>query len=104
MQAARRRDDFDSTSRLGRRVEAGPRQVLPRVGRQLKRGRSAAACTPDSKNLNAISRVVRPIIEVMLRARHQDSPHTDKIGVFRYWTSFGIFRDKTKHSLEFISE
>src|SRR5437763_474896 len=31
MQAARRRSDFDFTSRLGRRTEAGPRQVLRRV-------------------------------------------------------------------------
>jgi hypothetical protein len=31
MQAARRRDGFDFTSRLGRRAEAGPRQVLRRV-------------------------------------------------------------------------
>src|SRR5882672_7314830 len=34
MQAARRREDFDFPRRLGRRAEAGPRQVLPRVGRQ----------------------------------------------------------------------
>jgi len=33
MQAARRRDGFDFTSRLGRRAEAGPRQVLRRVSR-----------------------------------------------------------------------
>jgi len=31
MQAARRRSVFDVTSRLGRRAEAGPRRVLPRV-------------------------------------------------------------------------
>src|SRR5437763_13705469 len=31
MQAARRRSDFDFTRRLGRRTEAGPRQVLRRV-------------------------------------------------------------------------
>ena len=31
MQAARRRADFDFPSRLGRRAEAGPRRVLPRV-------------------------------------------------------------------------
>jgi len=31
MQAARRRAAFDFTSRLGRRAEAGPRRVLPRV-------------------------------------------------------------------------
>src|SRR5213593_707216 len=31
MQAARRRSAFDFTSRLGRRTEAGPRQVLRRV-------------------------------------------------------------------------
>src|SRR4051794_2504948 len=31
MQAARRREGFDSTRRLGRRTEAGPRQVLARV-------------------------------------------------------------------------
>jgi len=31
MQAARRHADFDFTSRLGRRAEAGPRRVLPRV-------------------------------------------------------------------------
>jgi len=31
MQAARRRPDFDFPRRLGRRAEAGPRQVLPRV-------------------------------------------------------------------------
>ena len=31
MQAARRRSDFVFTSRLGRRTEAGPRRVLPRV-------------------------------------------------------------------------
>jgi hypothetical protein len=40
----------------------------------------------------------------MLRTRHQDTAHTDKVDVFRHWTSFGIFRDKPKHSLEFISE
>jgi hypothetical protein len=33
MQAARRRSGFDFTSRLGRRAEAGPRRVLPRVRR-----------------------------------------------------------------------
>jgi len=33
MQAARRRSAFDFTSRLGRRAEAGPRRVLPQVGR-----------------------------------------------------------------------
>ena len=33
MQAARRRSAFDLTSRLGRRAEAGPRRVLPRVSR-----------------------------------------------------------------------
>src|SRR5206468_372250 len=31
MQAARRRSDFGFTSRLGRRAQAGPRQVLRRV-------------------------------------------------------------------------
>src|SRR4051794_3549728 len=31
MQAARRRSGFDFTRRLGRRTEAGPRQVLARV-------------------------------------------------------------------------
>ena len=31
MQAARRRSGFDFASRLGRRAEAGPRRVLPRV-------------------------------------------------------------------------
>ena len=31
MQAARRRVVFDFTRRLGRRTEAGPRRVLPRV-------------------------------------------------------------------------
>ena len=31
MQAARRREGFDFASRLGRRAEAGPRRVLPRV-------------------------------------------------------------------------
>jgi len=31
MQAARRSADFDFTSRLGRRTEAGPRQLLRRV-------------------------------------------------------------------------
>jgi hypothetical protein len=31
MRAVRRREDFDFTSRLGRRTEAGPRQVLPCV-------------------------------------------------------------------------
>jgi len=31
MQAARRRAVFDFTRRLGRRAEAGPRRVLPRV-------------------------------------------------------------------------
>ena len=31
MQAARRRADFDFPRRLGRRAEAGPRRVLPRV-------------------------------------------------------------------------
>jgi len=35
MQAARRRPDFDFPSRLGRRAEAGPRRVLPRVRRRL---------------------------------------------------------------------
>jgi len=34
MQAARRHADFDFPSRLGRRAEAGPRRVLPRVSRQ----------------------------------------------------------------------
>jgi len=34
MQAARRRPAFDLTSRLGRRAEAGPRRVLPRVSRR----------------------------------------------------------------------
>src|SRR4051794_10826552 len=38
MQAARRRSDFDFTSRLGRRAEAGPRQVLRRVGRRRSDG------------------------------------------------------------------
>ena len=33
MQAARRRAGFDFARRLGRRAEAGPRQVLRRVGR-----------------------------------------------------------------------
>jgi len=33
MQAARRSAVFDFTSRLGRRTEAGPRRVLPRVRR-----------------------------------------------------------------------
>ena len=32
MQAARRPSGFDFPSRLGRRAEAGPRRVLPRVG------------------------------------------------------------------------
>ena len=31
MQAARRREGFDFSRRLGRRAEAGPRRVLPRV-------------------------------------------------------------------------
>jgi hypothetical protein len=35
MQAARRRSGFDFTRRLGRRTEAGPRQVLARVRRRL---------------------------------------------------------------------
>ena len=35
MQAARRRAAFDSTSRLGRRAEAGPCQLLRRVGRRI---------------------------------------------------------------------
>jgi len=39
MQAARRRADFDFTSRLGRRAEAGPRRVLPRVRPLLQFGR-----------------------------------------------------------------
>ena len=34
MQAARRRSDFDFTRQLGCRAEAGPRQVLARVGRR----------------------------------------------------------------------
>src|SRR4051794_31590258 len=34
MQAARRRAGFDFSRRLGRRAEAGPRQVLPRVRRR----------------------------------------------------------------------
>jgi hypothetical protein len=34
MQAARRRAVFDFPRRLGRRTEAGPRQVLPRVRRR----------------------------------------------------------------------
>jgi len=34
MQAARRSAVFDFTSRLGRRAEAGPRRVLPRVGQR----------------------------------------------------------------------
>jgi len=33
MQAARRRAGFEFSSRLGRRAEAGPRRVLPRVSR-----------------------------------------------------------------------
>ena len=37
MQAARRRQDFDFTSRLGRRAEAGPRQLLGRVSRPCAR-------------------------------------------------------------------
>jgi len=36
MQAARRRPDFDFTSRLGRRTEAGPRQLLRRVSRPIE--------------------------------------------------------------------
>jgi hypothetical protein len=40
MQAARRRDVFDFTSRLGRRAEAGPRQVLRRVSRPAIRRKS----------------------------------------------------------------
>jgi hypothetical protein len=36
MQAARRRADYDFTSRLGRRAEAGPRQVLARVGQPIE--------------------------------------------------------------------
>jgi len=40
MQAARRRSDFDFPSRLGRRAEAGPRRVLPRVRRPLLPGNS----------------------------------------------------------------
>jgi len=38
MQAERRREILTLTSRLGRRTEAGPRQVLARVGRHLFRG------------------------------------------------------------------
>jgi len=34
MQAARRSADFDVTRRLGRRTEAGPRQLLRRVSRR----------------------------------------------------------------------
>src|SRR4051794_6936655 len=36
MQAARRRSGFDFTRRLGRRAEAGPRQVLRRVSPRRK--------------------------------------------------------------------
>jgi len=41
MQAARRRDDFDFTSRLGRRAEAGPRRLLGRVSQPVQETRSA---------------------------------------------------------------
>jgi len=36
MQAARRREILILTSRLGRRAEAGPRRVLPRVRRHVE--------------------------------------------------------------------
>jgi len=36
MQAARRRADSDFPSRLGRRAEAGPLRVLPRVRRPMR--------------------------------------------------------------------
>jgi len=36
MQAARRREILTLTSRLGRRTEAGPRQVLARVRRRAR--------------------------------------------------------------------
>jgi len=38
MQAARRRSGFDFTRQLGCRAEAGPRQVLRRVGQRLLNG------------------------------------------------------------------
>src|SRR4051794_11335823 len=38
MQAARRLPGFDFPRRLGRRTEAGPRRVLPRVGPRLLNG------------------------------------------------------------------
>ncbi len=43
MQAARRRAGFDFPSRLGRRAEAGPRRVLPRVSRLFSHDIEAAA-------------------------------------------------------------
>ena len=46
MQAARRRSVFDFTSRLGRRAEAGPRRVLPRV-RRLRARRTPATLRHD---------------------------------------------------------
>jgi hypothetical protein len=56
MQAARRRSAFDFTRRLGRRTEAGPRQVLARVGPRLFNGQ-----------------FVQKFFDIF-RDRHQDKP------------------------------
>jgi len=58
MQAARRREILTLTSRLGRRTEAGPRQVLARVRRRLIPDRASMACKrsrlfPDNSNVAA---------------------------------------------------
>jgi len=54
MQAARRRSVFDLTSRLGRRAEAGPRRVLPRVRRHaLGQKQLVHACFADNMGVMA---------------------------------------------------
>jgi len=50
MQAARRRADFDVPSGLGRRAEAGPRRVLPRV-----RPLSSPGCTATCAAMYSIA-------------------------------------------------
>ena len=50
MQAARRRPDFDFTRRLGRRTEAGPRQLLRRVRPQRFLGMTCAITAVIASN------------------------------------------------------
>src|SRR4051794_34480141 len=63
MQAARRRSGFDFTSRLGRRAEAGPRQVLRRVRRRMVLALSEgfARFAFMNKSLPALNSVARPM-------------------------------------------